>query len=195
MRIEHGAVQGIWEIGWRCSMSHVRQSALCWLLLLLAFACWGPGSVFGQANAACERSEGCGYVAECYNCNAYPIRLRISDKTRQKAVAPSPVRPLPTATWAYWYWQLISSTNVISARRILTPRYWTIPGNVNFNFTGLENDGPFSDFMWSVGQQPGSGETISLQSRTDSSQKFVSYQTGLLVSFFTVDPQITFRCP
>ena len=69
--------------------------------------------------------------------------------------------------------------------RVLTPNYWTIAGNVNFNFTGLESQGAFTDFEWSVGQYPGVADTIPIQSRADSTQRFVSYQTGLLVSFVT----------
>lgn len=75
--------------------------------------------------------------------------------------------------------------------RVLTPEFWTVPGNVNFNFTGLENQGAFSDFQWSVGQNPGVADTIPIQTRSDSTQKFVSYQTGLLVSSKSLKGHLT----
>lgn len=74
---------------------------------------------------------------------------------------------------------------------VLTPEYWTVPGNVNFNFTGLENQGSFSDFQWSVGQTPGVADTIPVQTRSDSTQKFFTYQTGLLVRTFSSWHKVT----
>lgn len=76
------------------------------------------------------------------------------------------------------------------ANRVLTPKYWSTVGNVNFNFTGLEQQGPLDDFQWGLGTTPGGLNTVPYQSIAGSSLRFNSFTFNTLVC----DPPASVAC-
>lgn len=73
-------------------------------------------------------------------------------------------------------------TRATACTRVLVPEFWTVLGNVNFNFSGLEEQGPLGDFQWGIGTSPGSLDIVPYQTLAGSSIRFTSFKVDTLVS-------------
>ena len=67
--------------------------------------------------------------------------------------------------------------------RVSTPEYWTLTGQVVFNFSGLNEDAPdrLQDYQWALGDTPYDTNVVAFTSVERTTSKFSSFNIASLV--------------